>query len=133
MSAYACETLIKSENAGCCCPGNHLSPFSSLTLSPQHFLFTFCLCTISVISHLLMFHHSICPSLYLQAPLGSPSLSLTLSTCRSASPSSCNTKSCSLASSSRLFILIMVAHLPRMHTCASLTRRHLVPENSDDL
>lgn len=79
VSAYACETLMKSENAGCCCRGNHLSPLSSLTLSPQHFLFTFCLCII-VISHLLMFYHPICPSLCLQASLCSPALSLSLLT-----------------------------------------------------
>lgn len=126
VSAYACETLMKSENAGCCCRGNHLSPLSSLTLSPQHFLFTFCLCII-VISHLLMFYHPICPSLCLQASLCSPALSL--STRRSTSP--CNVKSWtvsySVSSSSWLFILVMLAHLSCLHTCALMTVSHFVP------
>lgn len=43
VCVYVRDWWRKRENAGCCCRGNQLSPVSSLTLSPQHLLFTFCL------------------------------------------------------------------------------------------
>lgn len=51
-------------------------PVSSLTLSPQRLLVTFCLFCMAAISHSLMSYHSICPSPYFHAALAR---SLTLS------------------------------------------------------
>lgn len=58
------ETVNNRASAGCCCQGDSLSSFSSLTLSPHHFLlFTFCVFSVAAISHLLMFCRAICARL----------------------------------------------------------------------
>lgn len=100
------------------------NPFSS---APPFHILSF---TTAAISHMLMFYHSICPSLYLHAAVYSPALSF------HACFSPCNTESWfvrfSVSPSTRLFIL-MSAHLSFcLHTCSS-TLYHSVLENSQSL